>query len=49
MDCFCRKDSTDSRFWGIFTYFWRKDKLRSLQEAEERRQVVWPGVQTPLS
>lgn len=31
MHRFCRKDSTDSRFWGIFTYFWRKDKLRSPQ------------------
>lgn len=28
-DCFLRKDSSDSKFWGTFTYFWRKDKLNS--------------------
>lgn len=37
MDYFCRKDSNASRFWGIFAYFWRKDRLNSGASGGQRK------------
>lgn len=50
-DCFAGRDSSASRFWGIFTYFWRKDKLNSGASGRQREGGRWCGLelQTLLS
>lgn len=45
MDYFCRKDSNASRFWGIFTYFWRKETDSTLEplvgRGKEAGGIAW--------
>lgn len=50
-DCFAGRDSSASRFWGIVTYFWRKDKLNSGASGRQREGGRWCGLelQTLLS